>query len=86
MIELLTQEEAATFLKITPAKLEKLRLAGKVPYLPYSPRLYDRADIEDLQRRCPTAEALDRILKPERRPTLAEAEKWARLAVLFRRR
>jgi len=46
MIELLTDEEVAARLRCKPKTVQRLRLTGKLPYLPHRPPMVDAADLD----------------------------------------
>ena len=46
MIELLTDEEVAVRLRCKPKTVQRLRLIGKLPYLPHRPPMVDAADLD----------------------------------------
>ncbi|MBY5831907.1 helix-turn-helix domain-containing protein [Rhizobium leguminosarum] len=80
-MKLITEQEAASILRCSTEKVKRLRLSGRLPYIPGRPVKIDEADllafIEASKKRGPSS--ADAVA--EGKPKLS-AEAWARQAVL----
>ncbi|MBY5734047.1 helix-turn-helix domain-containing protein [Rhizobium leguminosarum] len=80
-MKLITDIEAAEILRCSADKVRKLRLAGKLAYIPGRPVKIDEADlltfIEASKKRGPTSAGSAQMGKAK-----LSAEAWARQAVL----
>ncbi|ACI57424.1 conserved hypothetical protein [Rhizobium leguminosarum bv. trifolii WSM2304] len=80
-MKLITEQEASEILRCSAEKIKRLRLSGRLAYIPGRPVMIDEADllafIEASKIRAPTSSGN----APEGKPKLS-AEAWARLAVL----
>lgn len=91
-IDLLTEPEAAQLLRCSTSKIKRLRLSGKLAYLPGRPLYIERQALKDYidAVRVPARTTAAREMTPEgqaeklRRST-AEARQWALKKVLTRR-
>lgn len=88
-VELLTEPEVAAILRCSASKVKRLRLGGKLAYLPGRPVLIERAALSaylDAARVPATANGANVETIDDRRRADAEARKWALQAVLTARR
>lgn len=83
-MKLLTDYEAAEILRCSPSKIKRLRLTGKLPYIPGRPAFILE---EDLTAYVETIRKLAAPKGPaeDRRESLDDARKWALKAKLLRR-
>ncbi len=85
-MKLLLQSEAAEFLGCSEQKVKRLRLSGRLPYIPGRPVLLDEEDlVAFLEEERHAQEQREEARRPKPRPPM-KAEKWARIAILLRRR
>jgi excisionase family DNA binding protein len=85
-VKLLLQSEAAEFLGCSEQKVKRLRLSGRLPYIPGRPVLLDEADlVAFLEEERLSRERREEARRPKPRPPMDPA-KWARIAILLRRR
>lgn len=79
----MTEAEAAELMRCSREKIKRLRLSGKLPYLPGRPVLIDEADlvamIEAMKAKSVQKHPQRNLARPE------EAMRWAMQAVLLRR-
>lgn len=79
----MTEAEAAELMRCSREKIKRLRLSGKLPYLPGRPVLIDEADlvamIEAMKAKSVQKHPQRNLARPE------EARRWAMQAVLLRR-
>lgn len=83
-MKLLTEPEAATIMRCSREKIKRLRLSGKLAYLPGRPVLIDERDLLALIDNMKTATAPKRS-EAKSAPAVQDARKWAMSAVLLRR-
>ena len=93
-MKLLTETEVVERLRCSQSKVKRLRLSGRLPYIPGRPLLIDEADLEGF-----IAAEKERMAKKHAKPlsiherhaamTPAErqedARKWAQMTVLLKR-
>ena len=85
-MKMLLQSEAAEFLSCSEQKVKRLRLSGRLPYIPGRPVLIDEADVVAfLEEERHAQEQREKARRPKQTPPM-KAEKWARIAILLRRR
>nr|RAV97908.1 DNA-binding protein [Aerococcus urinae] len=85
-MKLLTEPEVAERLRCSREKVKRLRLSGKLAYIPGRPLLVDEVDLAAY-----LASIRRQVLSPaekteeKRQKEIADAARWAREAVLLRR-
>ena len=85
-MKLLLQSEAAEFLGCSLQQVKRLRLSGRLPYIPGRPVLLDKADlVAFLHEERLSRERKEEARRPKARPPM-DPVKWARIAILLRRR
>lgn len=80
----LTEPEVAEILRCSTSKVKRLRLGGKLPYLPGRPLLVRQSDLNDfidtgLRKQAPTVVEL-----PTKAERSADARRWALEQVLLK--
>lgn len=82
----LLQTEASEFLGCSEQKVKRLRLSGRLPYIPGRPVLLDEVDlVAFLEEERLSRERREEAKRPRARPPM-DPVKWARIAILLRRR
>ncbi|WP_244541315.1 helix-turn-helix domain-containing protein [Rhizobium tibeticum] len=82
----MTEPEVAAILRCSREKIKRLRLAGKLAYLPGRPVLIDEADLASyIEAEKARIAAKAEAAKPRPRLTETDARKWALEQVLLRR-
>lgn len=71
-LDLLTEPETAQLLRCSPSKIKRLRLGGKLAYLPGRPVMIDRRAINDYLDR---ARVPAKSEAPDDKPRKSEAER-----------
>lgn len=82
----LLQTEAAEILCCSLQQVKRLRLSGRLPYIPGRPVLLDKADlVAFLEEERLARERKEEAKRPRARLPI-DPVKWARIAILLRRR
>lgn len=88
-MKLLLEAEVAEILGCSRQKVKRLRLNGRLTYIPGRPVLIDEADLSafmEEERIAKERRDEARRPKPKAPPTREQARKWAQIQILLRRR
>ena len=85
-----TEPEVAEILRCSTSKVKRLRLGGRLSYLPGRPLLISEADLNafiaaETRAATPPAPIEEPPAKTTQEQQIADARKWAQQAVLLRR-